>query len=215
MTREEAIRHGKEQLEIFGEGCEHYEFIKMAIKALEQNERAEDWYKLFCEKLDEQEPNRDTEEIAEIMKSDADAETKCKMISNILTAKPHYFEISQEPCDDTVSRQAVIEMAYDMSEIDGEHFTEPCMVVDVEDIQKLPSVNPIPCLDAISREAVDKRLVELLSGDLYNEEMRDKIVKLRLYLFDLPSVNVKPIECEDAVSREAVLDTTICEGDIL
>ena len=27
-----------------------------AIKALEQNERAEDWYKLLCEKLDEQEP---------------------------------------------------------------------------------------------------------------------------------------------------------------
>ena len=60
--------------------------------------------------------------------------------------------------------------------------------------------------DAISREAVDKRLVELLSGDLYNEEMRDKIVKLRLYLFDLPSVNVKPIECDDAISREAVLE---------
>lgn len=36
MLREEAIRHGKEQLEIFSEGCEHYEFIKMAIKALEQ-----------------------------------------------------------------------------------------------------------------------------------------------------------------------------------
>lgn len=42
--------------------------------------------------------------------------------------------------DDLISRQAVLEMAYDMSEIDGEHFTEPCMVVDVEDIQKLPPV---------------------------------------------------------------------------
>ena len=41
-----------------------------------------------------------------------------------------------------IDRQAVLEMAYDMSEIDGEHFTEPCMVVDVEDIQKLSSVNP-------------------------------------------------------------------------
>lgn len=44
--------------------------------------------------------------------------------------------------DDLISRQAVIEMEYDMSEIDGEHFTEPCMVVDVEDIQKLPPVKP-------------------------------------------------------------------------
>ena len=39
-----------------------------------------------------QEPSRDMKEIAEIMKCDADAETKCRMISNILTAKPHYFE---------------------------------------------------------------------------------------------------------------------------
>ena len=67
--------------------------------------------------------------------------------------------LEQEPCEDAnanqhnsnalnalegdaISRQAVLEMAYDMSEIDGEHFTAPCMVVDVEDIQKLPSVNP-------------------------------------------------------------------------
>ena len=49
----------------------------------------------------EQEPNRDMEEISEIMKSDADAETKCKMISNILTAKPHYFKDQKptSPCD--------------------------------------------------------------------------------------------------------------------
>ena len=43
---------------------------------------------------------------------------------------------------DLIDRQAVLDLAYDMSEIDGEHFTEPCMVVDVEDIQKIPSVNP-------------------------------------------------------------------------
>lgn len=42
--------------------------------------------------------------------------------------------------DDAINRQAVLEMAYDMSEIDGEHFTESHMVVDVEDIQKLPPV---------------------------------------------------------------------------
>lgn len=34
MTREEAIKHGKEQLEVFG--GDHREFIDMAIKALEQ-----------------------------------------------------------------------------------------------------------------------------------------------------------------------------------
>lgn len=50
--------------------------------------------------------------------------------------------LSAEPCEDAISRQAVLGLAYDMSEIDGEHFTEPCMVVDVEDIQKLPPVTP-------------------------------------------------------------------------
>lgn len=44
--------------------------------------------------------------------------------------------------EDCISRKAVLELAYDMSEIDGEHYTEPCMVVDVEDIQKLQPVNP-------------------------------------------------------------------------
>lgn len=44
--------------------------------------------------------------------------------------------------EDLISRQAVIDLAYDMSEIDGEHFTESCMVVDVADIQKLSSVRP-------------------------------------------------------------------------
>ena len=34
MTREEAIAHGKEQVEVFG--GEHAEFIKLAIKALDQ-----------------------------------------------------------------------------------------------------------------------------------------------------------------------------------
>ena len=47
----------------------------------------------------EQEPCDDIEEIREVMSCDADAETKCKMISNILTAKPHYFK-EQKPCDD-------------------------------------------------------------------------------------------------------------------
>lgn len=55
-------------------------------------------YKMAFNALD-QESCRDIKEIAEIMKSDADAEIKCKMISNILTAKPHYFE-KQEPCED-------------------------------------------------------------------------------------------------------------------
>ena len=35
---------------------------------------------------------RNMKEIKKIMECDTDAETKCKMISNILTVKPHYFK---------------------------------------------------------------------------------------------------------------------------
>lgn len=54
------------------------EVCDLAIKALEQQQ------------------SRDMEEIKEIIECDADAETKCKMISNILTAKPHYFEKQEQ-----------------------------------------------------------------------------------------------------------------------
>ena len=89
--------------------------------------------KRILAKYAEQEPCRDMEEIREVMGCDVDAETKCKMIFNILTAKPHYFaeqeptigqlfsceeveelrnkiwkQVEQEPCDDVVSRQAVL-----------------------------------------------------------------------------------------------------------
>ena len=37
MTIDEAIAHGKEQLEVFG--GEHAEFIKLAIKALDKQDR--------------------------------------------------------------------------------------------------------------------------------------------------------------------------------
>lgn len=37
MTIDEAIAHGKEQLEVFG--GEHSEFIKLAIEALEKQDR--------------------------------------------------------------------------------------------------------------------------------------------------------------------------------
>lgn len=68
----------------------------------------------------------------------------CDEISNEAYKKIMCHCDEQEPCENAISRQAVLEMAYDMSAIDGEHFTEPYMVVDAEDIQKLPPVNPQP-----------------------------------------------------------------------
>ena len=61
MTREEArkvIKDGLEDMSLDYIDIEQYEALTMAIKALEQNESAEEWYKLFVEKL-EQEPSGD------------------------------------------------------------------------------------------------------------------------------------------------------------
>jgi hypothetical protein len=79
MTREEAWRRTKGYLYDALSGEEADEIIKTL------------------------ELSRDMEEIEEVINCDADAETKCKMISNILTAKPHYFE-KQESINKTVQK---------------------------------------------------------------------------------------------------------------
>lgn len=91
--------------------------LEMAIKALEQEpqfypqcedcNKKMDEIRMVYDKCKEQEPCDDIKEIREVMSCDANSETKCKMISNILTAKPHYFK-EKEPCDDAISRQAVL-----------------------------------------------------------------------------------------------------------
>ena len=60
----------------------------------------------------EQEPSGDIKEIEEVINCDADAETKCKMISNILTAKQHYFK-EQEPTN------KIVQKAYEDGKKDG------------------------------------------------------------------------------------------------
>ena len=77
------------------------------------------------------------------MKCDADAEIKCKMISNILTAKPHYFA---EPCDNAVNRQAVDTLVDELARAISDE--RCCMsrgrstATIMQDILDLPSVRP-------------------------------------------------------------------------
>ena len=89
MTRKEAIDHIKDVI------CEN-NTIKPNIVVFEQEKEA----LYMAIKALEQKPSRDMEEIKEVINCDADAETKCKMISNILTAKSHYFEepFDNRPC---------------------------------------------------------------------------------------------------------------------
>lgn len=82
-----------------------------------------------------QESSRDIEEIKEVINCDTDAETKCKMISNILTAKPHYFK-EQEPCEDCISREEAIRIA-EQGQIQGYEW-------QFKKLCTLPSVTPEP-----------------------------------------------------------------------
>ena len=99
MTREEAIARIKDHKVVhkMNEPRAIYisQALDMAIQALEQNESAEEWYKLFVEKLDE-----------------------------------------QEPCDDAVSREAVLaKKIYTETEEGWSGYT-----VNADYIEQLPSV---------------------------------------------------------------------------
>ena len=107
MTNQEAINHGKEQLKIFG--GKHREFIKLAIKALEQ---IEIW----------------------------NATTKDRQIIAPKGTFQKIWEDEQQPCEDCISRQAVLDNAYAY----GNGLEPEGYCVNVEDIQALPPVTPQP-----------------------------------------------------------------------
>lgn len=114
MTREEAINdlkdfidtyltcHGEEDTIAVSLDNVDVEALDMAIKALEQNESAEEWYKLFVEKL-EQEPSGDL--ISRQAVIDA-----CEQSINILEAVDRIMDlpsVEQEPkyCDRNICIQ--------------------------------------------------------------------------------------------------------------
>ena len=115
MTREEAIEIIRREYKCVDRDCDIerscskcdlmmptkepiLKAYEMAISALEQNERAEEWYKLFVKKLDKQEPCEDAvsraEAQAEIMMSksitafDRDLWIKTKDVVQILRELP-------------------------------------------------------------------------------------------------------------------------------
>ena len=67
----------------------YIEAITLMENVMRKYEKIEQILKDMSIKVLEQEPSRNMEEIEEVINCDADAETKCKMISNILTSKPH------------------------------------------------------------------------------------------------------------------------------
>lgn len=106
--------------------------------------------------------------------------------------------------DDSISRQAVLEKQY---RIDDSTTLSTRDVVNVEDIEEMPSVTPTQncvekcvgnALDCISRQAVlDCLTARGLKKFDFILDARDKIK-------NLPSVNPQP--CGDAISLETVIE---------
>lgn len=119
MTIEEAIKHceevAEEQRRLFSlcpapsDMCDPYKDCaalttgknRGCLKCAKEHEQLGEWLRELksLKEKDERKKCRDIEEIAEAINCDADAEAKCKMISNILTAKPHYFEEQKSVID--------------------------------------------------------------------------------------------------------------------
>lgn len=124
--------------------------------------------------------------------------------------------LEQQPCEDAISRQAALNSLIDNTHLDGYDLAEALDAI--ENKEKLPPVTQIPieCDDAISREAVLKKIdYEVEHYCKYLEEVDDKrnaqthvalvFDNIREEVEQLPSVTPKSIVCEDAISREELL----------
>lgn len=147
-----------------------------------------------------EEVNRDIEEIAEILQSDVDAETKCKMISNILSAKPHYFEVEQDLCKNCIFGEGTV-YCREHCPYEAKTEQESCdewqngYLQGVENTVKefKYELDRIRCDDAISREALLKKQYRI--DDSATLSTRD-VVNVE-DIEDAPLVTL----CKDTISR--------------
>ena len=86
--------------------------------------------------------------------------------------------LDQEPCGDAIDRAEAIKIA--------SGYCHPANVA--KELAKLPAVNPQPCEDAISRQAVQDYIAKYLSQYLYND-VREAVEVIDEYIGELPSVN--------------------------
>ena len=79
--------------------------------------------------------------------------------------------LEQEPCDDCISRQAALNSLMDNTHLDGYDLAEALDAI--ENTDKLPSVQPQPCVDMVSRDAMWEVLQRLYGteGELVEELM--------------------------------------------
>lgn len=119
--------------------------------------------------------------------------------------------LEQKTCEDAINRQMVLDLAYDMSEIDGEHFTEPCMVVDVEDIQKLPSVNPqepfkpmveIDLYSVIKQKYIERDVLDKIRAEINRQEKWLLQAGYTAYNADIAFDTIKSVLAKSEESNE-------------
>jgi len=144
--------------------------------------------------------------------------------------------LEQQPCEDTISRQAVIDAMCALCNT-GETLEEnpwrdnPHIDAIIDELDKLPSVTPQPCEDAISRQAaIDalEKVAELFpwrvpgkrdTYDSYNGAWNDAIGRAEMEIEGLPPVAPQPktghwIERESGTEdKENGFETVIvCSG---
>lgn len=134
MTREEAIEFGKMWLEL-QEDCKDsntYEFFKMAIEALQQEPTytSEVAQKAYEDGKKDGYIQRKIETIADNLTS---SKIK-KAIENLPKVKP------QEPCEDAVSRKAVIDAIYANGVWENEYNLTSSKIKKA--VENLPSITP-------------------------------------------------------------------------
>jgi len=116
-------------------------------------------------------------------------------------------ELDREPCTDAIRRQDALD-AFGLSEktrkYGGDHSGyDPMMLYEIQNIlEELPSVNPKPCEDAISRQAAIGVVHSWLNIEGYSWGEKNVMICTINELRDLPSVSTETTNrCEDAISR--------------
>ena len=191
MTREESIdrlRKISEKTPIRTNG-DDLVAITMAIQALEQNESAEEWYKLFVEKLDEQEPCTDAvsrQKVMDIVKAydvPLVIRTKIKCLPSV----------NPQPCDDAIDRaEAMTEIMMFAGNVKPDEEDIYIKVSDaVQLLRELPPVTPKPveCNDAISRDIALEKMADYVASG-YADSAEDFEEYSRI-ICQLPSVTHK------------------------
>ena len=125
--------------------------------------------KSFIKKSSKKELSKDMKEINEVINCDTDAETKCKMISDILTSKPHYFDETHE------SEDREMKCKYHLSEDCNGKDCLTCMLNKIKN--EIEHLHYHPKLDFIKNDKVVEMVLDII--DIYkmkvsNKEMTNK-----------------------------------------